>query len=81
MTRGNTLWVWQAHEPAIGWSQIVAYIPFAAVTGPLAARARHIADAMRDVAIAHGQAMGQVIRLAEFTISEEIERINPKEAE
>jgi len=71
---GDTLYVWQTLERG-EWGQIVAYLPFAGVTGPLTARKREMAERMRDIAVDHGRGAGLEVRLARFTLTEVIESL------
>ena len=75
---GDTLYIWQSMDGPNSWSTITAMVPSVGAHGPLTSRSRWVAtNVFRDLAIAHGKALGQEIRLARFVLDIELDVIHP----
>lgn len=63
---GDALYCWQT-EVEGGWSQIGTLVPALGKELTLTFRDRDTAEQVRELAYAHGKALGQPVRLAVFT--------------
>jgi hypothetical protein len=66
--RGDSLFAWQALDPnaETGWYLIAAGILYETSPTPLVSSKLDVALMMEEIAIAHGQSTGQLVRLSEF---------------
>ena len=68
------LYVWQvADDSEDGWGMIAAALLPLGMAGPLVTRNRNIAESWRKVAVEHGRAARQPVRLARYDLNDVLE--------
>lgn len=73
----DSIYAWMVYDRDEKWGTIAAVVPGETGRVPLVFRDRRIADALRKVAIAHGEGLGRPVALRQFNYGKELDSWSP----